>query len=313
MRTNLIMVVTVILVLAFAAGCNSGGGKDTSTVSPFLGGTNGILINFAPNAPPESVFDAGQYPFDIDVVLKNEGETKVNKGDVRVKISGIHPPDFGKTSADLTKNPDEDLESTKKIATGETIPGTETHVIFENLKYIASLSGNNQFPIRAEVCYKYQTLANSNYCARENMIDTTKPGACVVSEPKLVYSSRAPVQVVAFKESAMGKNKILIEFALTHDGNGRIFSKGTTCDSAIANRDKVYVKVDTGLPGLKCSGFSGGTDSEGFVKLYGDSVPVTCSQQIDTKTDFEKIVKITVDYDYQDDKTVDLIVKQSGE
>ena len=95
-------------------------------------------------------------------------------------------------------------------------------------------------------------------------------------------------------------------------GNGRIFAKGTTCDSSLANRDKVWVSVNTGLSNLKCSGFSGGTDTAGFVKLYGEQVVVTCTQQIDTQTDFEKIVEITLAYDYEDEKTVDLIVRESG-
>ncbi len=299
------------LILVISTGCSSNKQGPVLGTTPFLGGTNGVLINFAPNAPPEAVYDGGQYAFDIDVKLKNAGETFIAKENIRVKISGIHPPDFGKTSADLITNPDEDLEPTRKISSGETVEGTEAHVLFEGLNYLRNLSGNNNFPIRAEVCYLYKTLANSKMCVRENMIDMTKPGVCVVNEAKVVYSSRAPVQIVSFKETAMGRNKMMMEIAIRHDGNGRIFAKGTTCDSSLTNRDKVWVNVKSDLAGLKCSGLSGGTDTSGYAKLYNGEVVMTCTQQTDTQTDFEKIVEIELEYDYEDDKTVDILVRES--
>jgi hypothetical protein len=49
------LLLAVLLVgLAFSFGC-TGGNKTAG--SPFLGGTNGILINFADNAPPDQIYD----------------------------------------------------------------------------------------------------------------------------------------------------------------------------------------------------------------------------------------------------------------
>jgi len=319
MKTNLIILAMVVVVLVFASGCNTGG-NSTTTASPFLGGTNGLIIAFAPNAPPEQVYDSGQYPFDIDVKLKNAGETKVNKEDVRVKISGIYYGDFNKSQADLIKSPDDDLEATTKLSSGETREGTESHVVFSDLLYTGNLSGDMPLTIRADVCYKYQTLANAKICVRQNMLDTTSEGVCTVSGDKVVYSSRAPVQVVSFSEQSSGKNKLYFTFNVRHDGNGRIYAKGTMCNNTnFANKDKVWVTVSTGLSNLRCTGLSGGTDTSGYVKLYAGQTegtgqtPVTCTQQVDTQTDYEKNVDITLDYDYEDDNSVDFVVKKSSQ
>ena len=186
--------------------------------------------------------------------------------------------------------------------------------MFEDLNYVKKLSGNNVFPIRAEVCYKYETLANSKICIREDLLETsTKAGVCVVNEAKVVYSSRAPVQVVSFREITMGKNKVMLEFTLRHDGNGRVWTAGSDCEYSLKDEDKVFVTVNTDLTGLKCSGLTGGGDESGYVKLFEGEAIVTCTQSVDTTTDFEKIVEIKLEYDYEDDKTVDLLVRESAE
>jgi len=70
------------------------------------------------------------------------------------------------------------------------------------------------------------------------------------------------------------------------------------------------VRVDTGLPGLTCTGLSEG-GSEGDVTLYNGEKIVTCQQQLDG-LDFEFPLLIELGYDYQEFISTTLVVKKSG-
>ena len=147
-KTILIFIIGLLLILT---GCEQE--DTTSATTPFLGGTTGLLINFLEDAPPQEVYDGGAFPFDIVVKLKNDGESDVLAQDAQVKISGLNPTEFSKQPSELIKNPDEDLIRTYKDAEGNIVEGTITYVSFEGFNYAGRMSGNLQFPIRADVCY----------------------------------------------------------------------------------------------------------------------------------------------------------------
>ena len=51
-----------------------------------MGGSDGVIINFEEAAPPEEVYDGGDFPFGVVVNLKNEGEFDVPKEDIDVVL-----------------------------------------------------------------------------------------------------------------------------------------------------------------------------------------------------------------------------------
>ncbi len=312
-RISLVLLVALILI---AAGCTSSSkppGSDVTT--PFIGGVIGLDETFVDSAPPKEVFDGGDFPFDVEVDLKNVGEAFVSKNDVQVKISGIDPTQFGKTAADFAKNPDDDLEATKKDPDGAIIEGTETFVTFDNLNHQGQLSGNTPFTVHADVCYKYETIVNAKACIKQDLLDTTNKDVCIVSEEKKAYNSGAPVAVTSFKEQASGKDKVSYIFSVEHIGTGSVFKLGQHCDdSARANEDKVKVSVDSGIQGLSCSGLDEGTATSGYVSLHSGKRTIRCTQDLSgDRTDFEKVVVINLDYDYQDTVAADVLVKHSGD
>ena len=136
---------------------------------------------------------------------------------------------------------------------------------------------------------------------------------CKINEQKPVYCSGAPVKVTSFQEGAAGNNKVQFTFNIEQKGNGDVFEKDSDCGSGtlIGKRNKVYVTVDTGLPGLKCHNLIGG-DTSGFVTLSAGKASVDCVQTLtDLQSDFKQPVTITLGYDFKDTKSVNILVRPS--
>ncbi|PIU30208.1 hypothetical protein COT07_01925 [Candidatus Woesearchaeota archaeon CG07_land_8_20_14_0_80_44_23] len=304
-----ILMAILLIGIALTFGCNT---SNTNKRSTFVGGTNGILINFEENAPPNQVYDSGSNPFDVVVMLTNDGEYTVPKDKVTVSIIGIDPAAFGQSPAALSKHPTDDLQGVTKDASNNKQPSIPVAVEFNNFNYLGKVLGDLQYNIIAQVCYNYQTNANVMLCIKSNLMDT-KSTVCNLNEKKTVENSGAPVQITLFTQSVGGKDKIGFQFTIEQKGNGNIFMSGLSCADTFANRDKVYVTVDTGLPGLKCTGFTSGNDNSGFMTLYQGKRTINCVQQIDTSVDskYEKAVTITANYDYLEMKSQPIVVKKS--
>ena len=304
-----VFLILVLLSIALA-GCD--GEEAPSSTTPFLPGTTGLLMNLMEDSPPSEVYDGGSSQFQVAVKLRNEGEWNVLAGEAIVKISGIDPVEFGKQPSEMIQKVDEDLIRTYKDAEGNIIEGTQTVVEFDDFNYAGSIPGNMQFPIRADVCYTYGTKAISKLCVKEDLYDTSEGGLCVVSAEKEVFSSKAPIKITSMKESVRGKEKIGFTFKIEHMGNGGIFQKGSECNTeGIAFEDKIWVEVNTKMEGLKCNGLQDGTDSSGYITMYGAERSITCTQPVDVLTDYEKAIDITLIYDYKEDRTKQLLLKHT--
>ncbi len=309
------IIILAVCLMLFSTACQQGTVDNLINEEPFIGGTSGIVMSFAQNTPPEQVLDGGDFPFDIIIKLKNAGEFLVPKESVQVSITGFEPGEFGVTSADLVTNPDEDLEPVKKDVQGNRIEPPEAYVEFNNLNHVNPITGTQlTFPIKADVCYTYSTIATAALCVRENLINPEEDGICEVNEEKRVYNSGAPVQITKLTESARSKDKFAFSFNVEHIGNGNIYAQASTCDkSSRAFEDSVNVEVATGLPGLACSGLGDGGATIGTIKLIGGSRQITCTQPVSVAADFITPMTITAWYDYEDDVTTQVIVKHSGE
>ncbi|MBW2987216.1 hypothetical protein KY336_01575, partial [Candidatus Woesearchaeota archaeon] len=213
--------------------------------------------------------------------------------------------------ASLVQTPEEDLIAKVKDPEGNEIPSIPTYVLFPDLNHESSVIGSVPYPIRADVCYKYGTNVISELCIRKDLRATT-PSVCEVKESKPVQNSGAPVHVVEFTESAASADTISFVFKIQHRSNGGVYKLGSGCDKGNrANTDKVYVEVDTGLPGLQCSGLRDGTENTGYADLRTGEAIVRCKQQISAETDFKKVVNINLEYDYENTISTQVTIKQS--
>src|SRR3989338_709994 len=310
MRKILIVLLFVSLVMT---ACDGKGPKG-SIENTWIGGTKGVIVSFEENAPQAEVFDGGNYPFGVVTKLKNEGEYEVQKEDVKVTISGILAQEFGRVESDLVKGPDDLLPAKRKDSEGRAEDSDPVFVDFGDFTFESSIVAQNTYTLRADVCYKYQTTANSLICVlKDNLKDNY--AVCAVNEPKAVFNSGAPVQISDFRESARGKNKIAFTFIVSHKGAGKIFKMDSGCNVTSRDfEDRVFVDVSTGIEGkLECTGLKESTMTNGsvsgFLTLFSSQKAVSCSQEVSTNSDYQKPATIKATYDYSDNIVTEVLVK----
>jgi len=229
------------------------------------------------------------------------GEYNIAENDAKISITGINPTDFGNPNFENTA---EELLGAKLDPQGNDIAGGISNVEFSGLQ-ATPITGTVEYNIKADVCYPYGTTTVSKICVLEDLLGTTRKSGekpfCEVTDNKDYENSGAPVQITDFKQAATGKDKISFTFEVSHVGDGLIFKSESGCEPSMANKDKVYVKVESGLDGLTCSSIGG---SEGNLNLYGaesQKMSVTCSQTLPAqRSDSEKQIKISLTYNYKD-------------
>lgn len=338
----------LILVLALAlvlAGCKGGDkGSASSSSTPFIGGSEGLKVSFVENAPPNEVLDnplektkpvdkSQVMNFDIILKVENVGEQDIAGNALKATIGGIYPNDFGKTSTDLQNvnyvelkkkvNPLMDtsnlkLDGVKKDPEGGKIPGSIEEMTFKDLGYVKSLEGNNEFPIQADLCYKYTTRAVGDFCMRQDLTKSTA-GVCSIKGAKPVFSSGSPIQVASLEESVGGRSKVILKFKIKALGTGSFFKPeqiGATikdgCDKGnFAEENFVKVTISSGVEGLRCSGFSTGADKKtasGDVRLSNGEASVTCTQD-NILVDAVQKVNIWLEYNHLISASTKVLVK----
>jgi len=326
-RVTLIAFGVVLLFLISACG-GTGDVIGGAPTTPFLGGSQGLEIEFLGGNPPEEVTDTG-FPFKAIVTLKNNGEFDLRLDQVEVDLIGFLSTDFGVTQADaLTKlqdrNPDSELTSRKRDSEGNIIEPVESFVEFpgtgaDDFNFGSSIAGNTVFIFRADVCYVYQTKGVSELCVLENLVDVADDAICDPSESKSVFSSGSPLGVTSFRQNVAGTDRIQFSFDVVHSGSGGVFDPDTpvNCPKDITqrrnNEDKVKVTVNTGIDNLNCIGLDScgsGSVQCGNIRLVNGKRTITCTQTLGaSRTDFRRNVDITVDFNYLDSTDQEVLVK----
>jgi len=347
-KRRVIYIAYGVVLLFLIAACNGGGDViGGAPTTPFLGGSQGLEISFLEGTPPAEVTDGDTFDFQALVSLKNNGEhefadpsgTPAVVGDIKVSLIGFSPNDFRSSAApgdagdfdpsDLTDvNPADTPTAKKRDSEGNIIEPTEIFIEFpktgKNFKFKSTLAGNTVFIFRADVCYKYQTIAVSEMCVLANQIDVADNAICDPSGSKATFSSGSPVQISGFRQNVVGKDKIQLVFEIVHQGGGNVFDPTVAADcpkdpTNRRNKEKeVRVDVQTGIgttAQLKCVGLTtaaSGSDivASGIVKLINGRRTVTCTQELDDgRTDFKRNVDINVTFNYLDSTDKEVLVK----
>ena len=334
MNKKFYVLALLVCLLLLVSACKSKSGAATGGAprTPFIGGTAGITINFEEGNPPPEVTDDETFGFRAILRLKNDGEFKVVKDKVKINLVGFDPADFGATLSDVRGQvPEDDLLATKRDAEGNIVEGTTTFAGFPKGDFDFSpkkFSGNTEFTYRVEMCYDYKTTANTKLCILRDQINIVVDSLCRPDTGKPIYSTAAPVQVVNFRQSVAGKNKIVFTFDISLSGNVDIFRDNVDTTPAsgfdaacpkeprarrvVENNVKVTVTTippsDPLVTNIKC----GGLDSSdvGVVRLVNGRRTVTCTADLNVdRLDAEKVVEITLEYNVLDVKETNVIVK----
>ncbi len=334
-KSELRLIALSAVFLLFVAGCDGGDVQTGAPTTPFLGGAGGLEINFLEGSPPEEVTDGNTFDFQAIVKLKNNGEYDLQRDRVNVSLIGFSPADFGVVPGDekllVGENPEDNPTPRQRDSEGNIIEPVETFVTFpsesKNFNFKGDLAGNTVFILRADVCYKYETMAVSEVCVLENMIDVADNAICDPSEAKSIFSSGSPIKVDGFRQSVVGKDKVQFSFDITHSGTGNIFVEEfdrSDCPKDPSERrkkeDKVNVTINTGLPvvsagvpALNCVGLKdsiAGSVSTGAVTLVNGKRTITCTQTLaSSRSDFKRPVDINVSFNYLSSVDKEVLVK----
>lgn len=330
----------VVIALALT-GCNSNTTPTGPTYAPFVGGTQGVTMEFIPEMPPTTqgaILDGGRSPFSIGVKITNEGEYDLLPGDLFLEVIGLNPAHFGITYNDLALELADPVEGTKKQINGQTVPGQFTNIVFENLAYLPDSQGDWVQNFKVKGCYHYKTKSATPICVANDvtgaLTDTDTDPICDVTGPKQTKNSGAPVQITNVKQMPQGSNKISILFDVVHQGTGDVYAKTTgvpmNCDTALQNpdRDKVTLKVylsdqSSANTQVSCSGGFTGPQTptadnplEAEVVLFqGTPRTITCTVQETTigqdviATD---LLYVDAEYNYGQTLSGNFVVKDIG-
>jgi len=322
----------VCLILLVSACKKSGAAGGTAPRTPFIGGTAAITMNFEKDSPPPEVTDDGTFAFNAIVRLKNDGEFKVDKRQIKLNLIGFDPGDFGLSFADLRNvEPDATLDPKRRGAEGDIIDGTTTFAIFPRgsagdgdfipLEFV----GNTEFTFRAEACYNYQTKAFTKLCVLKDMINVRDKSVCKPNGARTIQSWSAPVQVTSLKQSVSGKDRLSFSFDIILNGNVDIFSDREkpssgfeiACPKDPRQRrlveNKVLVEViespsDPVITNLKCGGLDSG--GKGEVMLIGGKRTIICTAElVSDREDLERGIEVRASYNVLDNKETKVLVK----
>ena len=340
-----------LTLLLFAAllvsACGTGGEETPAAVTGGkVPGTDSVVATFLNNAPPREIFyDSGASDgFQVILKLENLGEYTIPGEKLKVKLSGFHKESFtdkdDKLELSLAEAQDGDetisLSRTRNI-NGQIIKGIAQEITFPqtdggregsgDFVYKGALAGGGvqKYPIKAEICYPYQTEVSTSICLVEDSLAYEKEHSCDPDGSREIQNDAAPVKVTSLTQSVGGKDKTVLNFEISKVGPGDIYLPGSEDENQcglvngtlknVKFKNKIKVNVNTGVEDLKCSGLSKkktGTApgiQEGQITLRGGKAVISCTQKMPTGSDGFKSISLTLDYQVKKTASTQITIK----
>jgi hypothetical protein len=330
--------IALLALTVLAAGC-SPTGPDSSLSDPFIGGAQGLKVSFMQGAPPSEIFDGGQYPFSVNILVENLGEADVGPDSVTgatgdnqfalVSLIGFNPAQFNYPETDKTFAQEQiSVLGARRNFDGTIIAGDTNIVQFEGYNYLPDEQGNSEIRIRANICYDYTTRTSTRVCIKDNILENIQDNSiCVLTGPKDVKNSGSPVHVTKVAQNPLGRDKIQVTFTIENVGTGRVFRKvgsawssgplgGGACDTSLTNPDRNYVFVDVFLGDESSTGLIQcpllGNSNQGYINLFqGNAVTMSCTIQTNPQGNrvYTDTLRINLEYAYLDYSEVPILIR----
>jgi len=336
-----IIITLVVLLTLFVAACSKEA-PTGPTFDPFVGGTEGVQMDFVEGMPPledGAILDNGKSQFSIGLKLSNVGEQDINTANddginyLVLQLKGILPEQFGLKYPDLHKDIrdlDIPLQSAKKNIDGSILPGQFATISFDGLSYLPDAQGDIPKTFLVDVCYDYRTKSTTPICVASDVTGSITSNAdksvCLINAAKVTKNSGGPVQITDFKQLPQGGSKISIIFTVSHVGTGQIYKfegdDEKPCDDSLSNVERNKVWLELSLPNqsnskISCMGdfSSNGKKVEGEITLFeGNPRTVTCTIEEQSPEDiiYEDLLEVNMYYRYGETKQVTVNVKDLG-
>lgn len=312
-------VLTILILIFFSLGaqCNRNSGP-TSTA--YIGGTDGLVISFVEDAPPEIISDKNSEEFNIILKLENNGEYDIKSGDIVATLSGISRDDFSMST--LSQKSNFDLTRVIKATevqgeTGGKIEGGEEYLDMGKIRYKPDLAADFQTTVRADVCYKYRSRPVSKICLKKDASQVRVDDVCQIDSENVDYeNSAAPVQLTQISERRAGQNRVMVTFVLENSGEGATYAPNkftSSCTTDISDAGELYITVYSLSSNInpKC-GILGGTN-KGAVKLIDGKRTINCLIETNGLQEqaYEVYLNIDIDYFYRQFITQDILIRNA--
>lgn len=319
MNKKLVFVFFIAILLVISGckgGLSIGSGKNTVTDVDVRKGTNGLVMKFIKNAPPDKVFEGTTFP--IALQLNNKGSSNVKDG----ILVFVFEDDFV-SAAKTDKEKGIELE-------GKSVFNPDGEEKFETINAKAGTLGAQSemqaSRIRATACYKYQTTVGISICLDPDVYGIKKAKkACTVKDVSLRSGQGAPVTITKIEtrmlpDSDLGETGVKPHFIihLENKGNGEVITSDKyekACTSqALAYEDFNRIKIAVTLSKDTELDCNVGVDDKTYgVRLRGkkDIVRCTARVSIDTNTDaYTTQLKIVLDYGYTTTISKDITIEK---
>jgi len=280
-------------------------------------GTQGIVMNFLPNAPPDKIH-VGENPnadntFDVILEVRNKGAyPQPNEGkspDGVVILSGYDPNII---TFNRIEQGEFNYESMKEMA----LEGKSTInpnggldlVIFKGFVTAENVKVDKYEPtLLATACYQYRTVAGPSVCIDPDPYSTVNLKKVCQIQSISLSNQGAPIAVTRIDEEAFAR-KTQFKITIKNAGGGDVFTRqqgDTKCLKLERNDiDKVWVEeVRVGNKLLNCRPFIDGATSgnDGYMRLINGEGFIICefSDYGSASTTYITPMTIRLLYDYR--------------
>jgi len=295
--------VIILSILVLLTACTDNGGE-TNTNSGFIGGTQGLSMEFVSNAPPDEIIDRGQMRFNVLLDVRNLGEADVAADDVDVELKGFSASEFGINPNNLTQSLDSDVRGERRAPGGTIIAGGRTQVSYPEFNFSQRATTGRTLTFQADACYSYKTQAVSRMCVLEDLFQLQEDAFCDVENGNnRVSSSGAPMQVTQVAQ-APGSNRLNFEIQIQNRGQGEVYQPNSDCSGNQAE-NRVVMRL-SGLPdasNIDCLNAQGNPQSEegATVRLNSGENPstVNCIADYEEGSLGDRYSELDIELDYK--------------
>lgn len=236
-----------IFTLLFLAAC-SGGGSDNPADTGFIGGDQGLSLEFVNNAPPDTLADNGQQTFPVILRATNGGEERVNVSEATITLEGFSPRAFNTSIEALTKNIPEPIRANRISPGGDTIDSSPVLTEWEDFSYVEREVAGRALTMQARMCYEYGSTTRAELCVKNDMLSTSTD-TCEIAGQRSYSSSGAPLKVTNVVQEPVTSDRTIVQFRIQNAGQGDVYRTGTECSDDSVNPDRNKVRMQ--LSGLE--------------------------------------------------------------
>lgn len=300
MRT--IYPILAFIMIVLLSGCTFPGRTTTEDIEAFVGGDEGLVVDFVSSNPPPRVFQNRN--FNVILSVENQGEYNVAADAVRVFFS--NGQNFGlDTDEKMVRY---NLEPIQKRVKSEVdfIPGGIEHIAFNDLAYSGPtmLTEDSPVSIAVDVCYPYSSVAVADVCITR---DYAESDICDPIGSPVVQTSSGPLLVTELNQlfnglEAVDSENALVQFKLSFEevGEGDLYPIDTDCLELSYEKGMVGVsKITLGEVVFEGAALSEICDLGDDLKLGfnddGEGILI-CTFSVPITHDFEDRFTITFDY-----------------